>query len=87
MASEAGETSTLACIFDCQKKEELKVISAQRFTSIVKASNSLNDGLYKALYHADQSNSIQLYCYRTCVSSYTAKEHIKRVLKQKEIVE
>ena len=87
MASKAGEPSTPACIFDCQKKEELKVISAQRFTSIVKASKALNDSLYKTLSHADQSDSIQLYCHRTCVLSYTSKEQIKRVLKRKEIVE
>ena len=80
------EPITPACIFDCQKKEELKVISAQRFTSIVKATKALNDGLYKTLTHADQSNSIQLYGHRTCVSSYTSKEHIKRALKRKEIV-
>ena len=87
MASEAGEPSTPACIFDCQKKEELKVISAQRFTSIAKASKALYDGLYKTLSHAHQSNSIQLYYHRTCVSSYTSKEHNKRTLKRKEIVE
>ena len=87
MASEAGDPSTPACIFDCQKKEEPKVISAQRFTSIVKASKALNGGLYKKLSHADQSNSIQLFCRRTCVSSYTSKDQIKRALKRKEIVE
>ena len=38
MASEVGEPSASVCIFDFQKKEELKVKSAQRFTSIVKAS-------------------------------------------------
>ena len=68
-------------------KKELKVISAQRFTSIAKASKALNDGLYKTLSHADQSNSIYLYFKRTCVSSYTSKEHIKRALKRNEIVE
>ena len=68
-------------------KEELKVFSAQRFTSIVKASKALTDGLYKTLSHADQSNSIQLYCHRTCVLLCTSKEHIKRALKRKEIVE
>ena len=47
MASEAGEPSATACIFNCQRKEELKIISAQRFTSIVKGSKALNDGLYK----------------------------------------
>ena len=72
--------------FDCQKKEELKVVSAQRFTSIVNASKALNDDLYKTLSHADQSNSIQLYCHKTCVSLYTSKEHIKRALQQKGIV-
>ena len=72
--------------FDCQKKEELKVISAQRFTSIVNASKALNDDSYKTLSHADQSNSIQLYCHKTCVSSYTSTEHIKRALQQKGIV-
>ena len=81
MASEAGDPSTPACIFDCQKKEEPKVISAQRFTSIVKASKALNDGLYKKLSRADQSNSIQLFCRRSCVSSYTSKDQIKRALK------
>ena len=87
MASEAGEPSTPECICDCQKKEELEVISSQRFTSIVKASKALNDGLYKTLSHGNQSNSIQLHCHRTCISSYTSKEHIKRALKRKEIVE
>ena len=92
MASEAGESATPACSFDCQKKEvisekKVKVISAQRFTSIVKTSKAINDGLYKTFSHADQSNLIQLYCHRTCVSSYTSKEHIKRALKRKEIVE
>ena len=53
MASKTGEPSTLACIFDCQKKEEPKVISAQRFSSIIKASKTLNDDLYKTLSHAD----------------------------------
>ena len=55
--------------------------------SIIKASKALNDGLCKILSHADQSNSIQLYCHRTCVSSYMSKEHIKCALKRKEIVE
>ena len=87
MASEAGEPSIPACIFDCQEKEELKVISAQRFTNIVKASKALSDGLCKILSHSDQSNSIQLYCHMTCVSSYMSEEHIKRALKRKEIVE
>ena len=69
------------------EKEELKVIPAQRFTSIVKATKALNDGLCKTLFHTDQSNSIQLHCHRTCASSYTSKGHIKCALKPKEIVE
>lgn len=87
MPSEAYEPLTLACIFDCHKKEELKVISAQRFSGIIKASKVLNDNLHKTLSHADQPNSVQLYCHRVCVLLYTSKEHIKHSLKQKETIE
>ena len=52
--------------------------------SIVKPIKKLNDGLYKIFSSRDDCDSFQLYCHRTCITTYTSKDHSQHYLKQKK---
>ena len=73
-----------SCIFNCQRTEELKLLSKERLQGIIKASKTRDDDFHQQLPTLDEyKDSHQLHCHRNCVSTYTSKTHIERYLKQK----
>ncbi len=73
------------CLFDkqfhCQdKREEIKPISPDRINSIIVASKTRLDDIHVTI--SELAENQFLSCHRSCVSSYTSKHHIGRVLKR-----
>ena len=74
--------------FGCSKSENLIVSGERRIQSIIAASKARGDNLHvhynlKSALQAD--SGLTIHCHKSCVSSYTSKDHISRLLKKRGI--
>ena len=72
------------CLFECDKKEELTTVGADRIRSIITAAEVRGDTrLQKCMEEMLLSDvSSTETCHRSCVSMYTSKTHLDRIRKK-----
>jgi len=80
------ETCLFAKISTCKCSENTALTKPgpERIQTIINSSKIYGDGLFKELEeHIESDNECSFFCHKSCVSSYTSKQHISRVLKRK----
>ena len=80
----AGQKCLFDWLFKCaNKSEKLIESSLNRIETVIKCSKAYGDNLYKSLERSlEEDKGFTINCHKSCVSTYTSKEHVQRHLKR-----
>ena len=79
----------LVCLFNAtyscyDRKEAIKELTDSRLESMLNASETRKDGFYSGVVERFKREGITLASHRSCISTYTSKQHISRYLSKRK---